>query len=297
MMGEVMPTPSLQRPSPAVAVITVSYQSESVLPTFLDSVPRAGSAITHVVVVDNLPRSDSSVQRSAVAAGAHYLPLTSNRGYGAAINAGEATLPLSVEWLLVCNPDVILADGAVDALLACGSSDASIGSVGPLIRNADGSVYPSAREIPSLRTGVGHALFANLWGDNPWTRAYRRDSEDLVSTRDAGWLSGACVLIRRSAFEQLHGFNEEFFMYFEDVDLGYRLGLAGYRNVYEPRAEVVHTGAHSTREESSKMIAVHHASAKLFLRNKYSGWLRWPVRVTLMIGLAIRSRIASARRR
>jgi N-acetylglucosaminyl-diphospho-decaprenol L-rhamnosyltransferase len=102
-------------------------------------------------------------------------------------------------------------------------------------------------------------------------------------------LSGACVLVRKSAFDEIGGFDTGFFMYFEDVDLGYRLGKSGHRNVYEPAAVVTHTGAHSTNSDSGRMITAHHESARRFLNKKYSGPLLWPVRVVLRIGLQLRS--------
>jgi N-acetylglucosaminyl-diphospho-decaprenol L-rhamnosyltransferase len=163
------------------------------------------------------------------------------------------------------------------------------------VLNPDGSVYPSARAVPSLRTGIGHALFANLWQRNPWTLAYRRESDPSDQARDAGWLSGSCLMVRRSAFDAIDGFDEGYFMYFEDVDLGFRLGRAGYRNVYEPSAQVTHVGAHSTGSESARMVAAHHASARRFLSKKYAGWWLWPVRVVLRVGLAIRSRAIQRR--
>jgi N-acetylglucosaminyl-diphospho-decaprenol L-rhamnosyltransferase len=167
--------------------------------------------------------------------------------------------------------------------------------VGPATLTAEGELYPSARAVPSLRNGVGHALFANLWISNPWSRAYRNDADAKPVRRDAGWLSGACVLVRRSAFEELGGFDPEFFMYFEDVDLGYRLGKLGYRNVYEPAAVVTHTGAHSTASDSLAMIKAHHDSARRFLDKKYSGWKLWPVRTALAVGLKLRSSLIGRR--
>jgi len=211
------------------------------------------------------------------------------------MNAGVAALPDSVEWVLLSNPDVVLTTGAVDELLAVGESDATIGALGPAILNSDGSLYPSARAVPSLRTGVGHAMFSNLWPTNPWTRRYRHDEELPSGQRDAGWLSGSCLLVRRSAFDQLGGFDEDFFMYFEDVDLGYRLGKHGYRNVYEPAAAATHTGAHSTTSDSARMIAAHHASARRFLAKKYSGPLLWPLRAALTVGLVVRSKLIQRR--
>ncbi len=285
------PTPS----DPAVAVVTVSYGSGDVLSGFLDSVPAASGERVLVIVADNKPDGDDGVAELAARHGADYLPLPANLGYGGAMNAASKTLPASVRWILVSNPDVVLRKSAIDRLVAVGEQDETIGSIGPVIVDGDGGVYPSARSVPSLRTGVGHALFVNLWAGNPWTRAYRRDTTNELERRDAGWLSGACVLVRRSAFDRLGGFDEGYFMYFEDVDLGYRLGKAGYRNVYEPSAVVVHTGAHSTNTDSERMIRVHHESARRFLNRKYADWYLWPVRVVLSVGLFARSLVIGRR--
>lgn len=279
---------------PGVGIVTVAYRSDAVLPAFLDSIPAASGEPVAVVVADNAPDAGSAAAHCA-AAGAGYLPLDANGGYGAGINAAARALPDSVEWILISNPDIHLEPGALDVLRAAGDADPRIGAVGPAVLNPDGSVYPSARAVPSLRTGVGHALFANIWHRNPWTLAYRSEAEPSDTRRDAGWLSGSCLLVRRTAFEQIGGFDEGYFMYFEDVDLGFRLGRAGFRNVYEPAARVTHVGAHSTSGESERMIAAHHDSARRFLGRKYAGWWLWPVRATLTLGLAVRS--AALRRR
>jgi N-acetylglucosaminyl-diphospho-decaprenol L-rhamnosyltransferase len=96
------------------------------------------------------------------------------------------------------------------------------------------------------------------------------------------------VLVRRSAFAELGGFDSGYFMYFEDVDLGYRLGKSGYRNVYEPSAVVTHTGAHSTSSDSGRMLTAHHDSAIRFLNRKYARRSLWPVRAVLTLGLRLR---------
>jgi len=275
-----------------VAVVTVSYGSEKVLGPFLASLSQAMTTPLTVVVADNKPDAEAAEVASISASfGAAYLALASNRGYGHAINEAVKTLPPEIEWVVVSNPDVVVAPGSIDVLLAAVGSDVTIAAVGPRILSSDGEVYPSARAIPSLRSGVGHALFANVWPANPWTRRYHRESTTVVR-RDAGWLSGAFLMVRRSVLDQLHGFDESFFMYFEDVDLGYRIGRLGLRSVYVPSASVVHTGAHSTHTESSRMIRAHHDSAKRFLFKKYRGPFLWPVRVALALGLEARARIA-----
>jgi len=277
-----------------VAVVTVSFHSESVLPAFLAGLAEAQSAGARVIVADNASEQGSAVEGIATGSGAEYRPLDANHGYGGAVNRVVAGVPSGIEWILVSNPDVVLEPDAVARLVETGSEDDAIGSVGPTVLTAEGDVYPSARDVPSIRIGIGHALFANLWPDNPWTRRYQRSSESGIR-RDAGWLSGSCVLVRRSAFDAVGGFDTGFFMYFEDVDLGYRLGKAGYRNVYQPAATVTHTGAHSTRTNQAAMVAAHHDSARRFLRKKYSGWQLAPVRWVLGVGLAARSWLAERR--
>lgn len=274
-----------QQSTPRVGVVVVAYRSDRVLGEMLASVPGASIPPVAVVVVDNLP-GEGTTRELAEQHGAAYVAQPQNPGYGGGMNAGVSALPASVEWVLVCNPDLELLGGSIDALLAVAESDERIGSVGPAVLNSDHSVYPSARSVPSLRTGVGHALFVTVWQQNPWTAKYRHDA-DTGEQRDAGWLSGSCVLVRRSAFDELGGFDEGYFMYFEDVDLGYRLGKAGWRNVYAPQAQVIHIGAHSTTTESERMIRAHHASARRFLSRKYSAgwlfWLRWGLSAALRV--------------
>lgn len=288
----------MSEPDPLSAVgtvgfVTVSYGSESELQPLIASARAATARALAIVVADNHP--DGTARAVSEAAGARYLPLPENPGYGTAINRAVAGLPPGLDWIVVSNPDMRWHEGAIDVLIDAAASDPAIAIAGPAILNEDGSVYPSARAIPSLRTGVGHALFANIWLHNPWTRAYRRDEDDSPEERDAGWLSGAGFLIRRDAFLALHGFDEGYFMYFEDVDLGYRAGLAGWRNRYVPTAAAVHGGGHSTSTESTAMIAAHHASASRFLRRKYRAWWLAPVRWSLDLGLRVRSGILRRR--
>ena len=77
--------------------------------------------------------------------------------------------------------------------------------------------------------------------------------------------------MRRAAFEQIGGFDERFFMYMEDVDLGDRMGRAGWLNVYVPTAEVLHHKGHATARESSRNLAVHHKSTYIYLADRHSG--------------------------
>jgi N-acetylglucosaminyl-diphospho-decaprenol L-rhamnosyltransferase len=159
--------------------------------------------------------------------------------------------------------------------------------VGPAIRTPEGELYPSARDLPQLTTGAGHALVGWVWPGNPWTARYRRERE-APRERTAGWLSGACFLVDLEAFHSVGGFDPGYFMYFEDVDLGERLGRAGYLHVYAPGAVVVHEGGHSTRREPHRMQRVHHTSALRYLSGQYPRRRQAPLRWALRGGLGAR---------
>jgi N-acetylglucosaminyl-diphospho-decaprenol L-rhamnosyltransferase len=275
---------------PTLAVVTVSYHSEAALNALIHSLAASERGPVQTVVVDNARESLDLPPLQ----GLDVVAAPTNLGYGGGVNLGVARLPRAVEWVLITNPDVTVDESAIDALLDIAREQTDAGAVGPRILESNGETYPSARELPSLRTGIGHALLANLWLGNPWTRRYR--GENRLTTgkwRETGWLSGSCLLVRRAAFEAIGGFDESFFMYFEDVDLGRRLAAAGWRNLYAPGAVVTHTGAHSTSGHASSMRREHHRSAYLYLSRKYAAPYLWPLRMGLKLALAVRARFTS----
>ncbi len=279
---------ALDAPSGRIGVVTVSFGSEAVLEGFLASLAVASVAEQIIVVADNKPEVGAPSAELAERFRALYLPLPKNLGYGGAMNAAIRELPGDIRWVLISNPDIEIRPGAFDELVRVGEADARVGAVGPLVMT-DGEVYPSARALPSLANGIGHALLARIWPTNPFTASYRNDTELPPRERDAGWLSGSCLLVRREAFDAVGGFDDDYFMYFEDVDLGARLGAAGWLNRYAPSAVVEHSGAHSTDTDSARMIVVHHQSAYRFLSRRYSGWYNFPVRLVVRVGLVGRA--------
>jgi len=277
--------------APKVSIISVSYYSQDCVDPFLKSILLASASSLSTTVVNNAPNDR---ELGHVLAGRDRVRLVeagSNVGYGAGMNLGtrESGHP---DWFLFANPDLTFAPGAIDELVRVGESDSAVGAVGPLIYTAGGEVYPSARRLPSLRHGIGHALFGIIWKSNPWTRAYLADRENPPLQRDAGWLSGACMLVRRSAFEAVGGFDDKFFMYFEDVDLCARIQRAGWRIVYAPSSAITHTGGHSTQSVSRAMIRIHHESAYKYLAARYRAWYLAPLRFVLFVGLRLRASIA-----
>ena len=216
-----------------------------------------------------------------------------NLGYGTAVNrAVDEYLKDSAysEFFVVANPDVQWGPGSIDILMEVAARWPRAGALGPLIRDPDGSVYPSARHLPSLIRGGMHAVVGPIWKSNPWTAEYRQERLS-PSERPVGWLSGSCLLLRRAAFDEVSGFDERYFMYMEDVDLGDRLEKAGWQNVYVPAAEVLHDKGHSTGRDPARNLAAHHRSTYTFLADRYNRRWQAPLRWTMRGALAARSRL------
>ncbi len=276
-------------PSSAVLVVCVVFNPGEELRDFGRSLASSTSRDIRLVIVNNGDPSPVA-HEVAESLGGQVLDGNGNIGYGRAANLGarEASTP----WLVVANPDLVWTPGSLDMLLDVGESLPMSGSLGPRLLNTDGSTYASARAIPSLRQGVGHAVFGKVWPANPWSRGYQRahtaTSAEQVRT---GWLSGACLLLRRAAFDQVGGFDESYFMFFEDLDLGERLRDAGWHNVYVPQARVTHVQGVSWKAKPEPMIRAHHASARQYLLRRYDAWYQGPVRLAVRVGLASREAV------
>ena len=279
-----------------LTVVAVTYSPGTHLDRFLSSLTVATDRPVTVVLADNGSvdgAPEEAVQRYP---GTRLLRTGGNLGYGTAVNRAVATLPGDEEFVLVANPDVMWSPGSIDALLDAARRWPRAAALGPLIRDPDGAVYPSARHLPSLIRGGMHAVVGFVWKTNPWTTTYRQQHLE-PSERAVGWLSGSCLLIRRSAFAAVGGFDERYFMYMEDVDLGDRFGRAGWLNVYVPGSEVLHDKGHSTGRDPARNLRAHHDSTYIYLSDRHSGWWRAPLRWTMRAALRVRSRAAVRRSR
>ncbi|MFC9514220.1 glycosyltransferase family 2 protein [Nocardiaceae bacterium NPDC056970] len=279
--------------SSKLAVVTVTYSPGEHLEHFLSTLAAATVENPQVILADN--GSTDGAPEAAAAAHDHVRLLRTggNIGYGGAINRAVAEIDPDIEFVMVVNPDVRWSPGSIDELLAAAERWPRAGALGPMVREPDGSVYPSARQVPDLISGAGHAVLGSVWPSNPWTLRYRQENE-TITERPAGWLSGSCLLMRRSAFDSVDGFDSRYFMYMEDVDLGDRLGRAGWLNVFVPSAEVTHAKGHAAGKHPELMLPAHHASAYRFQADRHPLWWQAPLRWALRGGLALRSKLAVA---
>jgi len=257
--------------APRWSAVVVNYEAGAQLVACVRSLLADASAggPPEVVVVDNGSTDGSVDQLMAAVPDVPVLRPGTNLGYAAAANRGISATTAPV--VAVCNPDVELGPGTAAALLARFDTEADLGALGPVVRNRDGSVYPSARSVPSVGDAVGHGLLGLVRPTNRFTRRYRELDADPSRARDSDFVSGAAIWLRRAALDAVGGWDEGYFMYVEDVDLCWRLRRAGWRVAYEPGGSVVHVQGSSTARHPYRMILEHHRSLVRFAGKRWHG--------------------------
>ena len=174
-----------------LVVVTVTYSPGEHLEHFITTLAGATSEKAQVILADN--GSVDGTPELAAEANSHVRLLRTggNIGYGGAINRAVAEIDPDVEFIVIANPDIRWGTDSIDKLLAAAKRWPRAGALGPMVREPDGSVYPSARSVPGLLDGAGHAILGTVWPGNPWTQRYRQDNEE-ISERAVGWLSSDC---------------------------------------------------------------------------------------------------------
>jgi N-acetylglucosaminyl-diphospho-decaprenol L-rhamnosyltransferase len=220
----------------------------------------------NIVVVDNRSLDNSVAKIDVLDQKIEIIRLTTNLGYGSAANIGAQSA--DGKYILILNPDVELTKGALSRLERVLDQNEDIALVGPRLTYPDGGFYPSARSFPSYTTALAHAFLGIFWKNNLWSRRYRLEAEacngESATAGAVDWVSGACFLVRKVAFDAVGGFDTGYFMYVEDLDLSWRLKQAGWKVFFEPDAVVVHDQGLSAKKHPFKMILAHHISTWRF---------------------------------
>jgi len=241
------------------SAIIVAYRTPAEVAAAVASLRAQTLPPEEIVIVDNGAPDGDPLPELAEFADVRIERPHSNLGYGAGCNLGAQAS--SGDDLLILNADVVLTAGAIKALAERLHSGSCVAVVGPRIFSR-GELQLSARAFPSLRTGVlgrRSALTRLL------VRARRYPSEFRHAQQGGGrvdWVSGACMLVRRSAFDAVGGFDEGYWMYWEDADLCRRLVDQGWEVQFEPSAVAHHaTGASGV---CARTIRAFHESASRF---------------------------------
>lgn len=269
-------------PSPLrTAVVLVNHDTRGHL---LDCLATLLPSEADEIVVVDAGSTDGSADAVRAAHPQVEVVELANVGFGRGANAGAARTTADV--IVIANADTSFDPGSVHRLAQELQDEPALGAVGPRVRYPDGRHQASARAFPSFVDAVGHGIFGLWRPDNRWTRRYRMTDADPALPRDVDWLSGCALAIRREAFAEVGGFDPGYFMFVEDVDLGWRLAQKDWRVRYVPDAGVVHEVGASTGARPASMVIAHARSLDRFHARRHdtpSGRLTRPL---VRLGLA-----------
>jgi GT2 family glycosyltransferase len=248
---------------PDISTILVNYNAGAELGRALESIAKELSGQSwEAVVVDNASDDSSGAVVSKFAPQARLVRNQQNVGFARGVNQGLAAT--SGPLVLIMNPDCRLVPGALSMLRQELEQSPSCAIAGPRILNPDGTVQGSARGDPDMFTGL-FGRTTVLRRVLPGLAVSRRNVVSHgVASVSVDWLSGACILARRDALRLVNGFDERYFLYWEDADLCRRLRAKGYSVRYVPSATAIHRVGHSSRSVRTFAIRAFHESAYLY---------------------------------
>lgn len=271
---------------PRTSIVIVNYRTAPLVIDCLQSLFREMASLgdCQVVIVENGSGDDSAVRiGQAIAANgwgpwARLLPLSGNVGFAGGNNAALRQLlasPQPPEYFLLLNPDTVVRPGAIQPLVQFLEAHPDVGIVGSRLENLDGTPQRSAFRFFSVASELEGGLQLGLVSRLLERKLIARPVSDEAHETD--WIAGASMLVRRQVFEKIGLLDEEFFLYFEEVDFCLRAHKAGWACWYLPSSRVVHlvgqsSGVTSKDRAARRVPRYWFESRKRYFR-KHHGWL------------------------
>lgn len=273
-------------------IIIVNYNTGNLLRECVQSLAAAQAAtpvIQNLIVVDNASSDDSLAQLDSLYPGVLLVKNTDNRGFGAACNQGAALG--SAEFVLFLNPDTrVFADTLPAALSALQSPENQpIGIVGVPLLNDAGQVSISCSRLPRLRGFFFKALGLEAWAAKKgWSQPMREWAHD--QTRVVEQVMGAFFLMPRTLFTQLQGFDERFFVYFEEVDVCARASAFGKKSLFFTGTKAYHQGCGTSERIKAHRLFYSLRSRVLYGAKHFTAVQAWALLpLTLLLEPAARA--------
>ena len=255
-----------------MSVVIVSWNVRDLLAQALSSLYRHAEHLDplEVIVVDNASQDGSAEMVARKFPRVRLIANRDNRGFTGGNNQGLTAA--AGDYVLLLNSDAEVRPKALQALVSYLDEHPDTGLVGPRLVNADGSTQSSRRRFPTLPILFLESTWLQwLAPQNALKRYY---AEDVPETheQDVDWVTGAAMLVRREAIDQVGPLDEGFFMYSEELDWCRRFREAGWRIAYTPESEIIHYGGKSS-EQVTASRHIYFQSSKVRYARKYHGVL------------------------
>ena len=252
-----------------LSVVIVNWNAGEYLPRCLASIFEQGVDL-EVILVDNASTDRSERMAKKMFPQIKLIQMGENKGYSAGCNAGIKEA--KGEFILILNPDTVVLPRAFAKLLEFARKNPQAGIIGPQMIGFDGKVQMSCRRFPSYETGLFRGTFLErLMPKSRTLSRYLLSGWDHSTPREVDWVSGAAMLLRREFIREAGLFDETFYMYCEDIDIGMRAREFGWKVMYCPYVRIIHRIGGSSDKRVIPMLVKFHLSHYLFFR-KHRGW-------------------------
>lgn len=275
---------------PRVTVAVVSWNTCELLASCLSSLEDdVNDGLADAWVVDNASTDGSASMVRERFSWAKLIASRENLGFGRAVNIVAAES--DAQWLAPANADVRLEPGALHRLIAEGESHSEAAVIAPRLVLPDGATQHSVYPFPTIPFTLAYVSGAVSVSHRLAQRWYIGDGFDRDRRQKVPWAVGAFLLVRRSAWDQVGGFDESQWMYAEDLDLGWRLGQAGWTARYEPAARIFHAESAATSQAWDDRHIRWHASTYAWLLRRRGPAVTRAIATINVIGFAVRAGI------
>ena len=275
-----------------LSIIIVNYNSGESLKRCLASLKESRIESPYeIIVVDNGSQEGDLKGLEEDLFNLQLIRNPKNIGFARANNQGISNS--KGDHLLLLNPDTLVLKEGLDGLVKFMEEHPKAGAAGPMLLSPDGTRQPSFRRFPSLlNVFFGRTSFlTRRFPKNPFTKSYLMMDANSQRAREVDWIMGACMILRRDAFQGVGGFDESFFLFVEDVDLCYRLKRMGWKIYYVPEVRVIHEYGASIKTRRRLSMKEHHIGMYRFFLKHYRYPL--PVKGILSLGLLMRLALVS----
>lgn len=263
-----------------LSVILVQYNNAGLTKRAIESFTEMISVPSEIILVDNGSTEADATRVFRDMPNVHLIINKENLGFGKANNL--AARRAKGDILLFLNNDTITSMDFVSPILREFGSDPLLGAVGPRVLNNDGSFQLSGGDLPTFAVEICDKVLYGLV-DQKVGAAVRYAERRSLRKRKVGWVTGAALFVRAGLFKQLGGFDERFFMFFEDKDLCLRIGEAGYDVRMMPEVSVVHLRGASGAGVSDRIQHIYRQSQKAYYEKHRTGLERLLLRAYLQL--------------
>ncbi|MCX7877657.1 MAG: glycosyltransferase family 2 protein [Ignavibacteria bacterium] len=267
-----------------LSVIIVNYNVASEVDNCISSVYKIlGSYEPEIIVVDNNSTIRDIERLQGKYSFVKFEFLTENHGFGKANNQGVNIA--EGDYVLFLNPDTLLIEDFITPMVEFISNNNKAGACGPQLIYPDGDYQNSTGPRTGIFYETSEALmFISVLRKLYWN-FYLKNRGDIIPV---GWLSAACMLVKKEIFRATGGFDERYFLNYEDIDLCRRFENSGYKNYYFPKLRCVHTDHASLKKDYELMVYSRYESRKIFAEKHYVLPVRIYVNLIHVLGLILR---------